>query len=215
MSTSDGSTRKHSHYHKDVGHLLTMDVYRLCERFEINDPSGATQHAIKKLVCAGQRGSKGLLQDLQEAVDTINRRIEMIYEDKARDALLSTAFGQQNMIDPAGVDIAREIDDDSERMQAIGQQNQLDTGAMRFETVRDWVKWAWNGSFIPGNPREEAVSAVKRSNGRLIIRELGFQAGPFKDGGFTGKGCLNASPVGGPMLRCHDCIAEHCPCVAK
>lgn len=121
MSTSDGSTRKHSHYHKDVGHLLTMDVYRLCERFEINDPSGATQHAIKKLVCAGQRGSKGLLQDLQEAVDTINRRIEMIYEDEARDALMSAAFGQQNMIDPAGVDIASEIDDDSERMQAIGQ----------------------------------------------------------------------------------------------
>ena len=121
MSTSDGSTRKHSHYHKDVGHLLTMDVYRLCERFEINDPSGATQHAIKKLVCAGQRGSKGLLQDLQEAVDTINRRIEMIYEDKARDALLSTAFGQQNMIDPADVEPASGIDDDSERMQAIGQ----------------------------------------------------------------------------------------------
>ena len=86
--------------------MLTMDVYRLCERFEINDPSGATQHAIKKLVCAGQRGSKGLLQDLQEAVDTINRRIEMIYEDKARDALLSTAFGQQNMIDPEDVEIS-------------------------------------------------------------------------------------------------------------
>lgn len=122
MTTSDGSTRKHSHYHKDVGHLLTMDVYRLCERFEINDPSGATQHAIKKLVCAGQRGSKGLLQDLQEAVDTINRRIEMIYEDQARDALLSGAFGPaSSIIDPSDVEIASAIDDDSERMQAIGQ----------------------------------------------------------------------------------------------
>ena len=30
-------------------------------------------------------------------------------------------FGQQNMIDPADVDIASAIDDDSERMQAIGQ----------------------------------------------------------------------------------------------
>ena len=120
MSTSDGSTRKHSHYHKDVGHLLTMDVYRLCERFEINDPSGATQHAIKKLVCAGQRGSKGLLQDLQEAVDTINRRIEMIYEDQARDALLSTAFGQQNMIDPADVEISEHPS---------------------FEFAPDWANW--------------------------------------------------------------------------
>ena len=105
--------------------MLTMDVYRLCERFEINDPSGATQHAIKKLVCAGQRGSKGLLQDLQEAVDTINRRIEMIYEDKARDALLPTAFGQQNMIDPADVEPASAIEDDSERMQIIGQSGEM------------------------------------------------------------------------------------------
>ena len=142
MSTSDGSTRKHSHYHKDVGHLLTMDVYRLCERFEINDQSGATQHAIKKLVCAGQRGSKGLLQDLQEAVDTINRRIEMIYEDQARDALLSTAFGQQNMIDPEDVEIASAIDDDSERMQAIGQNG---NGGEHYATDSPWdgaPQWA-------------------------------------------------------------------------
>ena len=148
MSTSDGSTRKHSHYHKDVGHLLTMDVYRLCERFEINDPSGATQHAIKKLVCAGQRGSKGLLQDLQEAVDTINRRIEMIYEDQARDALLSTAFGQQNMIDPADVDIASEIEDDSDRMQAIGQNGEMASevyaaldGAPSWNDAPAWAQW--------------------------------------------------------------------------
>ena len=34
---------------------------------------------------------------------------------------LPTTFGQQNMIDPADVEIASAIDDDSERMQAIGQ----------------------------------------------------------------------------------------------
>ena len=154
MSTSDGSTRKHSHYHKDVGHLLTMDVYRLCERFEINDPSGATQHAIKKLVCAGQRGSKGLLQDLQEAVDTISRRIEMIYEDQARDALLSTAFGQQNMIDQADVEIASAIDDDSERMQAIGPNGEMASevsaavdampnlpGVPEWSEAPEWAEW--------------------------------------------------------------------------
>lgn len=196
MSTSDGSTRKHSHYHKDVGHLLTMDVYRLCERFEINDPSGATQHAIKKLVCAGQRGSKGLLQDLQEAVDTINRRIEMIYEDEARDALMSAAFGQQNMIDPADVEISEQsdkpgfsellsdfrrkadagmqevidkalepyrqsaedflatlpcdepashIEDESERMQAIGQNGEM--AAEVYAAVDGWV--SWNGGECP------------------------------------------------------------------
>lgn len=99
MSTSDGSTRKHSHYHKDVKRLNTIDVYRVLQLFGVTDP--CTQHTIKKLLCAGQRGSKGLLQDLQEAVDTINRRIEMIHEDEA----LPVEFGQQNMIDPADVDI--------------------------------------------------------------------------------------------------------------
>jgi len=44
------------------------------------------------------------------------------WTDKAiKAAALPAAFGQQNMIDPADVDIASAIDDDSERMQAIGQ----------------------------------------------------------------------------------------------
>ena len=44
------------------------------------------------------------------------------WNDKAiKDAALLGSFGQQNMIDPADVEIASAIDDDSERMQAIGQ----------------------------------------------------------------------------------------------
>ena len=44
------------------------------------------------------------------------------WTDKAiKAAALLGSFGQQNMIDPADVEIASEIDDDSERMQAIGQ----------------------------------------------------------------------------------------------
>jgi hypothetical protein len=69
---------KHSHYPKDVSHLQTIDVYAVCELFGVNDPSGARQHALKKLLCAGQRGAKSELQDLQEAADTISRRIQML-----------------------------------------------------------------------------------------------------------------------------------------
>jgi len=70
--------RKHSHYHKDVSKLDTVDVYQVCELFNVDDPSGATQHALKKLLCLGRRGVKDNLQDLIEARDTLDRRIKML-----------------------------------------------------------------------------------------------------------------------------------------
>jgi hypothetical protein len=78
FSMSCETDRKHSHYHKDVSKLDTVDIYEVCELFNVNDPSGATQHAIKKLLCGGQRGAKDKLQDMKEARDTIIRRIEMM-----------------------------------------------------------------------------------------------------------------------------------------
>jgi len=72
---------KHSHYFKDVSDLDEVDVYRVCDLFEVNDPSGAKQHAIKKLLCSGQRGAKDERKDLEEARDTINRKLEMMKED--------------------------------------------------------------------------------------------------------------------------------------
>lgn len=71
---------KHSHYHKDVTHLKSIDVYRTLELFGVTDQ--ALGHAIKKLLCAGQRGAgKTFEQDVREAVDTLNRRLQMLAED--------------------------------------------------------------------------------------------------------------------------------------
>lgn len=72
---------KHSHYFKDVSDLDELDVYRVCELFEVNDTSGAKQHAIKKLLCSGKRGAKDERKDLEEARDTINRKLAMMAED--------------------------------------------------------------------------------------------------------------------------------------
>lgn len=55
-----------------------IDVYDVCDIFRVDDPSGATQHALKKLLCAGQRGYKSHIQDLREAVTSINRRIALL-----------------------------------------------------------------------------------------------------------------------------------------
>ncbi|SER36539.1 MULTISPECIES: hypothetical protein [Pseudomonas] len=82
-------TRKHQHYFHSVEHLSVIDVYRICEMY-VDDPSGATQHAIKKLLLPGQRGGgKGRIKDLREAADTIKRRIEMLLEDEAAEAVIA------------------------------------------------------------------------------------------------------------------------------
>lgn len=69
--------KKHHHYFKDVSDYKEIDVYALCKIFEIDDPSGCTQHAIKKLLVTGKRGHKDRLRDLQDVVDTVKRLIEL------------------------------------------------------------------------------------------------------------------------------------------
>jgi hypothetical protein len=69
---------KHSHYFKNVSGLSEVDVYAVCELFGIDDPSGATQHAIKKLLMSGKRGVKDKRQDMQEAIDAIDRKLELM-----------------------------------------------------------------------------------------------------------------------------------------
>ena len=70
---------KHNHYHKDVSHLQTIDIYRVLQLFDVTDP--CLQHAAKKILCAGQRGAKSQGQDIQEAIDTLHRYQEMQKED--------------------------------------------------------------------------------------------------------------------------------------
>lgn len=71
---------RHSHYFKDVSSLKSVDVYRVLDLFGVTHP--CAQHAIKKLLMAGQRGGgKDLERDVREAGDTINRWLQMIAED--------------------------------------------------------------------------------------------------------------------------------------
>ena len=68
------------------------------------------------------------------------------WDDKAiKAAALHSAFGQQNMINPADVEIASAIDDDSERMQAIGQNGEMASEV--YAAVDGWV--LWNGGECP------------------------------------------------------------------
>ena len=57
------------------GNSATVDVYDVIIAYGVTCP--ATQHAIKKLLCTGDRGHKDTLTDLSEARDAITRAIEL------------------------------------------------------------------------------------------------------------------------------------------
>ena len=74
-------------YYKDVSDVLEVDVYHVHKIFNIQDPSGAIQHASKKLLLSGVRtGGKSFYDDIREARDTLNRWLEINPETKTQDA---------------------------------------------------------------------------------------------------------------------------------
>ena len=70
----------YSHYKKDISHLKVLDVYRVLELFDVTNP--CLQHAVKKLLCSGQRGIKDSDRDINEAIDSLRRYNEMRVEDE-------------------------------------------------------------------------------------------------------------------------------------
>ena len=71
---------EYKHYQKSVEHLKWIDVYRVLVLFGVTNP--CVQHAIKKLLCAGQRGAKDERRDVQEAIASLVRYLEMQTEDE-------------------------------------------------------------------------------------------------------------------------------------
>ena len=57
------------------GKVFRADVYRVLRAFRVTCP--AVQHAVKKLLMPGQRGSKDQLQDLEEALFSVSEAIAM------------------------------------------------------------------------------------------------------------------------------------------
>lgn len=65
-------------YYKPVGTLTEVDVYAVHKLFNIQDSSGAIQHASKKLLLSGVRtGNKSQFMDIKEARDALNRWMEL------------------------------------------------------------------------------------------------------------------------------------------
>ena len=75
---------KHTHYKRDVKHLNYIDVYRIIDLYELHDP--CFQHALKKILVPGARGHKDLIKDINDIIDTMQRKLEMIAENENKEA---------------------------------------------------------------------------------------------------------------------------------
>lgn len=59
----------------NVDHAIYVDVYDVLTAFEVVNPAMA--HAVKKMLAPGQRGAKDTIQDMKEAIQSIERAIEL------------------------------------------------------------------------------------------------------------------------------------------
>ena len=73
----DGKYTRHVYYYDEGGrnHEVSIDVYDILKAFDVRCP--AIQHAVKKLLCCGTRGHKDADTDLREAMQAIERAIEL------------------------------------------------------------------------------------------------------------------------------------------
>jgi len=62
-------------YHREIKKGVSVDVYDVLSAFEVVNP--AMQHALKKMLAPGKRGAKDAIQDMQEAIQSIERAIEL------------------------------------------------------------------------------------------------------------------------------------------
>lgn len=84
------------------GSHAIVDVYDVLTAFGVHCP--ARQHALKKLLCAGQRGGKSALQDLGEVLMSVERAIELAGGESPLEALRKSVIA-----DLAGVRAMHEV----------------------------------------------------------------------------------------------------------
>ena len=133
MSTSDGSTA--DYYELPAGATELQD---LISHRNLNAQDGEIFRAIYR---KGRASHSDELRDARKVLFYAQAEVKRL----EKLAATPTAFGQQNMIDPADVEIASAIDDDSERMQAIGQNGEMASEV--YAAVDGWV--LWNGGECP------------------------------------------------------------------
>jgi hypothetical protein len=71
LDSLNGAASSTNKYNRVLRGGATLDVYDVLDAFKVDNP--AVQHALKKMLCAGSRGHKDYMQDIQEAIDSLER----------------------------------------------------------------------------------------------------------------------------------------------
>ncbi len=71
----DEVAKNKTKYQREIKKGVFVDVYDVLVAFGVTNP--AMQHAIKKMLAAGQRGVKDVIQDMDEAMQSIERAKEL------------------------------------------------------------------------------------------------------------------------------------------
>jgi hypothetical protein len=71
LESLNGAVSSTNKYSRVLRGGATLDVYDVLDAFKVDNP--AVQHALKKMLCAGSRGHKDYMQDIQEAIDSLER----------------------------------------------------------------------------------------------------------------------------------------------
>lgn len=79
-------------YQREISPGVFVDIYDVLEAWGVSCP--ARQHAIKKLLAAGQRGHKSEIKDLQEAHNSVGKAVkfQIRREEKSNGQSLSDSI---------------------------------------------------------------------------------------------------------------------------
>lgn len=64
--------------YKSIGDMTELDVFAINQMFQIQDPSGCLQHAIRKLLLSGGQANPQI--NIREARDTLTRWLQLNQE---------------------------------------------------------------------------------------------------------------------------------------
>lgn len=156
-------------YVKSVRHLDEIDIYQIGNLYEVK--SHAVFHALKKLLCAGKRGAKDYEQDLMEAIESIERELQIICEDEDKIergphdhtfSMVGAAGRMRRKFKREAADMQINLDNpaefDEQRMDVIGQNG--NEGEHYGET---WIEW--NGGDCPVDPEATVQTMLFGFNG--------------------------------------------------
>ena len=70
--------KKISPYHREIKTGVWVDVYDILNCTDPSNRNSADDHAIKKMLFPGKRGVKGAVQDRKEAIQSLERSIQIL-----------------------------------------------------------------------------------------------------------------------------------------